>query len=191
MDKRGISEDELKAKLAEKGINLDDLKSMSPEQALQMQSTIEAAIKEIEAEKASSNSKGNAAANSNKSVKVTNSKIENAKENKPIDAKLGGVEKDPVLEEGKEPVVTEPTAIWGQNIFRNKSLALFRQTNDIKPPDSYILGIGDQVTVAIWGMSQLNETYEINADGYIAPDRMPRIFLKGVTIGKAKPMLKN
>ena len=191
LDKRGISEDELKAKLAEKGINLDDLKSMSPEQALQMQSTIEAAIKEIEAEKASSNSKGNAAANSNKSVKVTNSKIENAKENKPIDAKLGGVEKDPVLEEGKEPVVTEPTAIWGQNIFRNKSLALFRQTNDIKPPDSYILGIGDQVTVAIWGMSQLNETYEINADGYIAPDRMPRIFLKGVTIGKAKPMLKN
>ena len=111
LDKRGISEDELKAKLAEKGINLDDLKSMSPEQALQMQSTIEAAIKEIEAEKASSNSKGNAAANSNKSVKVTNSKIENAKENKPIDAKLGGVEKDPVLEEGKEPVVTEPTAI--------------------------------------------------------------------------------
>lgn len=192
LDKRGISEDELKSKLAEKGINLDDLKSMSPEQALQMQSTIEATIKEIEAEKSKANTKSpSAVSGSNKTVKVTTSKIENAKENKPIDAKLGGIKKDPVLDEGKEPIITEPIAIWGQNIFRNKSLALYRQTNDIKPPDSYILGIGDQVTVAIWGLSQLNESYEINADGYIAPDRMPRIFLKGVTIGKAKPMLKN
>ena len=125
LDKRGISEDELKSKLAEKGINLDDLKSMSPEQALQMQSTIEATIKEIEAEKSKANTKSpSSVSGSNKTVKVTTSKIENAKENKPIDAKLGGIKKDPVLDEGKEPIITEPIAIWGQNIFRNNLVCI-------------------------------------------------------------------
>jgi hypothetical protein len=76
------------------------------------------------------------------------------------------------------PESKSPVEIWGQEIFRNKSLVVYHQGNDVKPPDTYILGVGDQVTVAIWGVSQLNEVYEINSEGYITPARMPRIFLK-------------
>lgn len=79
-------------------------------------------------------------------------------------------------QEGKLPIINDTVAIWGQHIFRNKSLALYRQANDIKPPSSYVLGVGDQITVSIYGYSQLNETYELNAEGYILPTRMPRIF---------------
>ena len=64
-----------------------------------------------------------------------------------------------------------PAAIWGQEIFRNQSLDVYKDADNIKPPDSYVLGVGDQITVMIWGQSQLNEIYEINTDGYITPTR--------------------
>jgi polysaccharide export outer membrane protein len=84
-----------------------------------------------------------------------------------------------------------PAAIWGQEIFRNQSLDVYKDADNIKPPDSYVLGVGDQITVTIWGQSQLNEIYEINTDGYITPTRMPRIFLKGATMNRAREILKN
>lgn len=189
LQKRDVTEDELRAKLAEKGVDLDELSKLDPAQAAQMQSTIEQAIKEIEESKAKLVNKTPSAVSTN--VKVSPTSIDNAKENKPIDAKVGGINKNATADEGKLLENTDSIAIWGQHLFRNKSLALFRQSNNIKPPDTYILGVEDQVTVAIWGLSQLNQSYEINAEGYIVPERMPRIFLKGISLGKAKLMLKN
>jgi protein involved in polysaccharide export with SLBB domain len=94
------------------------------------------------------------------------------------------------LLEKADEIVEEKSRIYGQELFRNKSIDVYRSTKDAKPPDSYMLGIGDELTVIIFGASQGDFRYEINEEGYIAPQGMGKIFLKGVPYGKAKELVK-
>ncbi len=97
-----------------------------------------------------------------------------------------------VAEELQEDEVSAPPArIYGQEIFRNKTLKVFRQADNIKPRDSYRLGTGDEVTISIWGVSVFERTFTIDDNGYIKPDLMPRIFLKDLTFGDSKEKLKS
>lgn len=193
LQKKGITEEELRIHLAEKGIDMNALQNLSEEDALRMQDEIRNAIEEIEAKKTNKSLiKSTPSAMDNKSKRLVDIEKSNKYDQKQIPEKLGGSNTDSTkTKEGDVLLIKDSIAIWGQHIFRNKSLALYRQANDIKPPLSYVLGVGDQVTITIWGLSQLNETYELNEEGYIAPDRMPRIFLKGFTLGRAKSFLSN
>ena len=193
LQKTGISEQELRNYLLEKGIDLDQTNNLTAEQAIQLQAEIETAVKELE-EKKKNEVRSKTAPPAIDDHKIQNRIQAKNKQTEPaaIPAKVGGVRLDSLKEaDGTLPEIKDSVAIWGQHIFRNKSLALYRQANDIKPPASYVLGVGDQITVSIYGYSQLNETYELNTEGYILPTRMPRIFLKGVTLGRAKTMLNN
>jgi protein involved in polysaccharide export with SLBB domain len=89
-----------------------------------------------------------------------------------------------------EDISEERSRIYGQELFVNKSIDVYRSTKDAKPPDSYTLGIGDELTVIIFGASQGDFRYEINEEGYISPQGMGKIFLKGVPYGKAKELVK-
>ncbi len=193
LQSKGITEDELRQHLAEKGIDLDALENLPETEVLSLQEEIKTAIRELEEKKAVQRKNQNApSAIDDKS----NRKTESLKEanNKPI---------HDTDNTGSQPLDTatslleyemskkDSVAIWGQHIFRNKRLALYKQAQDIKPPPSYILGVGDRISISIWGISQLNETYELNEEGYIIPQRMPRIFLKGVALSRAKAILQN
>ncbi|MBX7162553.1 MAG: SLBB domain-containing protein [Saprospiraceae bacterium] len=200
LEARGVTEDELRTKLLEKGIDVDNLKNMDPNQVIQMQAEIETAIQEIQAEKSHTDS-------SSSKVKETTTNKEKKSQTNNNTSKKNNSNLDPrsrYLESTKRMSVNDtmpdknilldsmpPAAIWGQEIFRNQSLDVYKDADNIKPPDSYVLGVGDQITVTIWGQSQLNEIYEINTDGYITPTRMPRIFLKGATMNRAREILKN
>ncbi len=80
--------------------------------------------------------------------------------------------------------------IYGQHIFTDKTIELFEISDDVKAPDFYILGAGDEITVTIFGVSQADLRYTINNEGYISPEGMHRIFLKGVTFGEAQRLLR-
>lgn len=186
---RGISEKELAQKLAEKGIDINNLQYLSAEQALEMQEHIQNAIAEIEEEREMANKRKSAPSaidlntgnSGNANVSLMNS---NAVHNRSV------LTQDTIKQSGKsEP--SDSASIWGQHLFRNKNLKFYQSAYDIKPPQSYVLGVGDKITVSIWGLSQLNEIFEINSDGYITPARMPRIFLKGTTLGRAHSILNN
>jgi protein involved in polysaccharide export with SLBB domain len=84
-----------------------------------------------------------------------------------------------------------PATTYGQQIFRDKNIAIYRQSKDVKPPDTYVLGPGDKIGVSIWGYSQESLLFEITPDGFIKPDAMPRIYLKGISLGKAKSLLNS
>jgi protein involved in polysaccharide export with SLBB domain len=107
--------------------------------------------------------------------------------------KEGATVEEAVTEKISESIKDQlpPATTWGQEIFRDKSISTFRQSQDVKPPDSYILGAGDQVAISIWGYSQENLMFELNKDGYIKPEAMPRINLKGIPLGKARELLKS
>ncbi len=84
-----------------------------------------------------------------------------------------------------------PSRVYGKNLYRNNSIRLFDKNYDVKPTAEYILGVGDIVSIDIWGISEESGTYEVAEEGYIKPSRMPRINLKGVTYAKAKELVRS
>jgi protein involved in polysaccharide export with SLBB domain len=187
LQSKGITEDELRNHLATKGIDVDGLDNLSEAEVMQLQDEIKLAIKELEDKKSKPKSINAPSAIDDKS----NRKLESVKDRNNIQThsdKQGVSDSDTSNITGTK---NDSIAIWGQHIFRNKSLKLYQLANDIKPPPSYILGTGDQISVSIWGISQLNEVYELNQEGYILPQRMPRIFLKGVALSRAHAILQN
>lgn len=55
-------------------------------------------------------------------------------------------------EDVEEPIRNLPKEeIFGQDIFRNKTLKLFEPIGDFRAPDSYIIGDGDEFSITIWG----------------------------------------
>ena len=166
---KGLDETEVRKRLLEKGVDIDNV---TPEQLPQLQPTIEAVIAEMEAEKTPT---------------------------VPVDSVSSTVTPDSSLDKTKVKVaatkknnlVLPPTEIFGHHLFRAKDLAVFSSSDDVKPPDSYVLGSGDELTVSIFGASQFDSKFTINKDGFITPSRMPKIFLRGITLGQARELVRS
>ena len=78
----------------------------------------------------------------------------------------------------------------GKHIFTNGSLSLYEVSKDYIPNDSYILGPGDVVTVSIFGKSQADLQFTIKPDGFIEPANLPKIYLKGISLGQAREVVR-
>ncbi|MDA8581896.1 SLBB domain-containing protein [Schleiferiaceae bacterium] len=85
---------------------------------------------------------------------------------------------------------TENTMVFGKHIFANGSLSLYEVSKDYIPNDSYILGPGDVVTVSIFGKSQADLQFTIKSDGFIEPANLPKIYLKGISLGQAREVVR-
>jgi len=85
---------------------------------------------------------------------------------------------------------TENTMVFGKHIFTNGSLNLYEVSKDYIPNDSYILGPGDVVTVSIFGKSQADLQFTIKSDGFIEPANLPKIYLKGISLGQAREVVR-
>jgi protein involved in polysaccharide export with SLBB domain len=86
------------------------------------------------------------------------------------------------------------SSVYGMDIFFNNSLDFYTGVSSTTTPDSYVLDVGDKIAINIFGASQADLMYEIEEDGFIRPSkatRMSKIYLKGVTLGKAKTLLRN
>ena len=56
------------------------------------------------------------------------------------------------LQKASEPnAEVKPNEIYGHDFFGTGKLALFFKTSDAKAPDSYILGVDDEISIAVWG----------------------------------------
>ena len=88
---------------------------------------------------------------------------------------------------------TAKLPIFGMSFFESQSditsLSNTPQLN-IATPGSYQLGPGDQIQISVWGASENSYQTTINAGGFIKLDRMPPIYLSGLTISQAKNPIK-
>lgn len=82
-----------------------------------------------------------------------------------------------------------PASTYGQQIFRDKSLQLFRTATDAKPTKAYVLGPGDKVAISIWGPTEENMALEIQKEGYIQPTGLPRYYIAGLSVQAAENLL--
>ena len=80
--------------------------------------------------------------------------------------------------------------VFGRNIFSSKNLT-FAPEQNIATPANYLLGAGDEVTINIWGASQQTVQQSISPDGYIVIEGVGPIRLAGLTVSKAKEVLRS
>jgi protein involved in polysaccharide export with SLBB domain len=173
---KGLSEQEVKDRLKSKGIDVDAL----PESEIMRNRTIiEQTVAELEAEKAAANQKRNEAPLGKPEVITT---LEPAPVVSTKEARADVVNVTPTANPGT-------TDIYGHSLFRTGSLEIYRVSKDAAPPDAYIIAPGDRVNVLIFGPSQADLQYEVNPQGFIAPNAMPKIFLSGLTLKQARELV--
>ncbi len=80
--------------------------------------------------------------------------------------------------------------IWGQQYFRNQSITPFDGPRDVKAVDSYLLSIGDELAITVWGASSFSTNVAINEEGFVDLTTrridIPRLYIKEMRFSDAK-----
>lgn len=174
LEERGVDQEELISRLNDKGI---DIENMSESDILFNRTIIEKTILELEEEPLA----GETVAEETLLIDFFKTS-ETIQEDENNDIELE--EKDSIFNIKKE------IKIYGHGIFSDKSSDVYRISKDASPPESYILASGDKINILIFGKSQANFVFEINEMGFIKPNKMPKIFIAGLSLKQAKQMLK-
>ncbi len=96
----------------------------------------------------------------------------------------------PTSPKAKITVSEKTKKIFGYQLFNSENLT-FEPDVNIPIPMNYILGIGDQISISVWGASQTRYQLTVNKNGSInIPDVGP-VFLSGVTFEKGQSLIKN
>jgi len=174
--KRGISEEEVIEAMARDGILLTDINNIQDLSPQELQS-LQTIIRELETQQ--------------KAVENTEIRSTSKPNSMPdMSAVIDSLPIDSVMLSNLPEEREVKQRIYGQDIFTNGSIEVFQNSSDIKLPDNYILGVGDELSVSIFGRSQFEEKYEIRSDGYIRIlDGNRRLLLKGSTLASAKDKL--
>jgi protein involved in polysaccharide export with SLBB domain len=174
LQKRGLTEAEVRARLLQEGINVDTL---TPADAPQYQSRIIAILDKMQNEKKgviSTTNTTQSLSDSTNNVSVTTEKLE--------------VEQSPV-EKPKE-IIRSKSDIYGHSVFTDKSLDVTMSTDGAQAPDTYVIGEGDEIHITIFGASQTDIQQRVNAQGSIQPVGTSKLFIKGLTLSQARELIK-
>lgn len=93
--------------------------------------------------------------------------------------------------DSKTPI--DSNTIYGHQWFSYNNIQFFEKATDVKAPDNYIISIGDELTVSVFGISYYNEALKVDSRGAINPKGIGigPINLKGQEFGKAKQLIKS
>lgn len=177
LEKRGLDENEVREALLAEGIDPDKLQSLTPEELVRMRGIIERLTEEKKENKSSGIFRD--------TIPTEEEDIIPLEDDMFMDSTM--LDTLEIIEVEEDTI---PTEIYGQQLFRESDLKTFEQSTDIKVPDTYILGSGDEITISIFGASQVEEKHEIGSDGYIRIfDGSQRVLLSGISLGAAKEKL--
>ncbi len=82
-------------------------------------------------------------------------------------------------------------SVFGLNFFNRKDVVFYKNAADVRPSEDYILGVGDQLNLVIYGGTSFNRVFEIQQEGFIEAQYVGRVYLKGLTLKAARELLKN
>ena len=176
LQKRGLSETEVRTRLLEEGIDVDNI---SPTEYVNYQDRVMTILDKMQAEKSSADA--NAAATGIEIAPATAAVPQSTADEIAAEAAI----------QGNNAPATDSLAIYGHSLFTGKSLEVFRTTDGAQAPDTYVLGEGDEVHISIFGSSQTEIHQRIAADGSIQPAGSSKIFLKGMTMAQARKAIQS
>ena len=175
--RRGLAETEVRARLLQNGIDVDNI---PPSEYAAYQDRVIAILEQMQAEKANAQNQAFVLANEVPYTEVGETTAGEALAEQEIEKKKGEVRDS----------VAMANEIYGHGIFAGQSMEIFRTTDGAQAPDTYILGEGDEVHVSIFGSSQTDIHQRIGEDGSIHPAGAARIFLKGMTLAQAREAVR-
>lgn len=195
LDKRGLTEAEVRARLLQDGINPE---AIPPSEYPQYQARVMSILDELQAQKAASGSAASGSAAAGGAVVATTDEgtsvvVPVASSDTP-QTTMGEAAAESSLKEALKEANVSPTAgngIYGHSMFTGKALDVFRTTDGAQAPDTYILGEGDEVHISIFGSSQTEIHQRIASDGSIQPAGATKIFLKGMPLDKARAAIRS
>ncbi|MBQ3873136.1 MAG: polysaccharide biosynthesis/export family protein, partial [Bacteroidales bacterium] len=191
LQKRGLNETEVRARLLEEGIDVD---SIPASDYASYQDRVMNVLNKMQAEKAAASSgasNASAAVSVGNEIVVDNTATVTAAELP--QTTLGEAAAEQALGKAIEDSGVNPNAgsdIYGHSLFTGKTLDVFRTTDGAQAPDTYVLGEGDEVHISIFGSSQTEIHQRIAPDGSIQPAGSSKIFLKGMTLAQARNAIK-
>ena len=195
LSKRGLNETEVRARLMEEGIDVDNI---PPSEYSNYQARVMEVINRMQAEKSAATAAATSAAPSAPAQVAQTGSGEQiiaaaaAQAETPNEfpqTTLGEAAAEEALEEALEQNHVSTTAgddIYGHALFTGTSMDVFRTTDGAQAPDTYILGEGDEVHISIFGSSQTEIHQRIGVDGSIQPAGSSKIFLKGMTLAQGR-----
>lgn len=183
LQKRGLDETEVRARLYEEGIDVDNI---PPTEYASYQGRVTEILNKMVAEK-------NAAAINPASAATGGDAVVATPDDVPQTTTGEAAAENALKQELEESNVspTESTDIYGHAILKGRSLDVFRTTDGALAPDTYVIGEGDEVHVSIFGSSQAEIHQRVGADGSIQPAGASKIFLKGMTLAQAREAIRS
>lgn len=173
---RDVNEAELRTRLEARGIQTEGI---SAEEALRLKPQIEEVIATMESEKAQATQVANEVA-SRSTIRIEEAVAE------------GSTSVEEAISEVTTEAATEILAvsnIYGHQLFRDKSLQVYRATENVTPPDSYPLKPGDELAVSIFGASQTDLNLRIDNRGSTKLPNGVAISLGGIPLSDARILL--
>ncbi len=176
LQKRGLEESAVRARLLENGIDVD---SISPSEYPAYQDRVIAILNQMQKEKAA------------EKVMPVNTFTDTLEALQTVVPQTTASENaaEEALKAHAVPVTVSD--IYGHALFTGKNMDIFRTTDGAQAPETYVLGEGDEVHISIFGSSQTEIHQRIAADGSIQPTGSTKIFLKGLTLAQGRSVIKN
>lgn len=187
LQKRGLTEAEVKTRLLQKGINIE---TIPPTELPKYKAEVLTTMDELMAEKKRPNTMASANASIN-NQQPTMSLVTPPQLSIPLSTvQESTYEKGLDVSDRKSLLNNVKDTIYGHSLFSDKVLSVYRTTDGAQAPDTYVLGEGDEIHITIFGASQTDIQQRIAADGSIQPSGAPKIFLKGLTLAQARDVIK-
>jgi protein involved in polysaccharide export with SLBB domain len=88
------------------------------------------------------------------------------------------------------PLIHPNSKYYGYDFFSNPNTN-FQPNLNIATPQNYVLGVGDQLSIYVYGMNETEIDARVNKDGNIKIEYVGLIFVNGLTIEQAKQKISS
>lgn len=199
LQKRGLNEAEVRARLLENGIDVDNI---PPTEYANYQGRVIDILNQMQAEKAATAKKAENGNTTGEAGGTTEAASTSGGGETTVTATSADMPQTTIGEASAEAALeatlkennvskTAGDDIYGHALFTGTSMDVFRTTDGAQAPDTYVLGEGDEIHISIFGSSQTEIHQRISADGSIQPAGSTKIFLKGMTLAQGRVAIQN
>lgn len=115
---------------------------------------------------------------------------ENEETNPVVSNKASAIKSQSISRKARIEATEKNKKLFGFNVFNSKNLT-FEPSANIPTPKNYTLGVGDQLSITVWGASQSHLSLPIDQNGSITVPDVGPIYLSGMTFEKAQTLIKN
>ena len=150
LKKRGLTEQEVRTELLKRGVDIDQLDPNNPAALIEAEKTIREVISDLEQQK---------------QIEKQAARIDSIKRDSVVPKK----EVKEALEEIIESASPDPILpqVFGHHLFKGAGIKVYDSVNDQVPGENYIIGPGDQISISIWGLSDISYSTIVSNEGFI------------------------